>query len=174
VWEWWKAAAGVLILAFAFREIFQDLFHPTRTGSLSDFVGRTLFRFLRRRNSTLSLAGPLSLVVVILCWAFAQAVGFALIYWVGFPGEFQTSKGIAPATSNGFWLMLYFPLQVMTTLGFGDLLPTEKFLQPDIFVPMANEASLEGVNWLEQWHDKNVFSIVRIKEGVTRPRCRLN
>ena len=26
---------------------------------------------------------------------------------------------------------------------------TEKFSQPDIFIPMANEASLEGVDWLE-------------------------
>jgi hypothetical protein len=124
-----KATAGIVILAFAFREIFQDLFHPTRTGSLSDFVGRTLFRFLRRRPSTLSLAGPLSLIVVILSWAFAQAVGFALLYWIGFPGQFQTLSGTGPATGNGFWLMLYFSLQVMTTLGFGDLLPTAGWLR---------------------------------------------
>jgi hypothetical protein len=124
-----KAIPGVLILGFTFREIFQDLFHPTRTGSLSDFVGRTLFRLLRHRHSTLSLAGPLSLVVVILCWAFAQAVGFALIYWIGFPSEFQTSKGTAPTVGNGFWLMLYFSLQVMTTLGLGDLLPTAGWLR---------------------------------------------
>jgi predicted permease len=44
---------------------------------------------------------------------------------------------------------------------------TEKFIQPDIFVPMANEESLEGVGWLEQRHEKNVFSIVRLKDGVT-------
>jgi predicted permease len=47
---------------------------------------------------------------------------------------------------------------------------TERFLQPDIFVPMANEESLEGVSWLEQRHDKNVFSIVRIKDGVSMPQ----
>ncbi|MGI8958884.1 MAG: hypothetical protein ACR2IV_03795 [Bryobacteraceae bacterium] len=87
-----KPVAGVLILAFAFREIFQDLFHPTRTGSLSDFIGRTLFRLLRRRHSTLSLAGPLSLVIVILSWAFAQAVGFALIYWGVFRANFKPRK----------------------------------------------------------------------------------
>jgi hypothetical protein len=124
-----KAIPGVLILGFTFREIFQDLFHPTRTGSLSDFIGRTLFNVLRRSHSTLSLAGPLSLVVVILCWAFAQAAGFALIYWIGFPGEFQTLKETTPAPGNGFWLMLYFSLQVMTTLGFGDLLPTAGWLR---------------------------------------------
>jgi predicted permease len=44
---------------------------------------------------------------------------------------------------------------------------TEKFLQPDIFVPMANQASLDGVNWLESRREKTVFPIVRIKDGIT-------
>jgi predicted permease len=44
---------------------------------------------------------------------------------------------------------------------------TEKFLQPDIFVPMANVPSLHGVNWLESRRDKTVFPIVRIKDGIT-------
>ncbi|MGI8961876.1 MAG: FtsX-like permease family protein [Bryobacteraceae bacterium] len=47
---------------------------------------------------------------------------------------------------------------------------TEKFLQPDIFVPMANEASLDAVNWLESRRDKNVFPIARIKDGVSVPQ----
>jgi predicted permease len=46
---------------------------------------------------------------------------------------------------------------------------TEKIGQTDIFVPMANEASLDGVNWLESRSHKNLFSIVRIKDGVTMP-----
>jgi predicted permease len=44
---------------------------------------------------------------------------------------------------------------------------TEKFLQPDIFVPMANEQTFEGINWLNDWTNKNIFAIVRLKEGVT-------
>jgi predicted permease len=47
---------------------------------------------------------------------------------------------------------------------------TEKIAQTDIYVPMANEELLDGVNWLEQRHEKRVFSIVRIKEGVTIPQ----
>jgi predicted permease len=47
---------------------------------------------------------------------------------------------------------------------------TEKFSQTDIFVPMANQASLDGVNWLESRSHKNVFSTVRIKDGVTMPQ----
>ncbi len=48
---------------------------------------------------------------------------------------------------------------------------TEKFTEPDVFVPMANEASLDGVNWLESRTYKNIFSIVRIRDGVTMPQA---
>jgi predicted permease len=44
---------------------------------------------------------------------------------------------------------------------------TEKFLQPDLFVPMANQASLDGTAWLEDRRNKAVFPIARMKDGVT-------
>jgi predicted permease len=47
---------------------------------------------------------------------------------------------------------------------------TEKMGQLDIFVPMANEASLDGVDWLESRRDPHVYSAVRIKDGVTMPQ----
>jgi predicted permease len=47
---------------------------------------------------------------------------------------------------------------------------TEKIGVSDICVPMANEESLDGVNWLESRSYKNLFSIVRLKDGVTLPQ----
>ena len=47
---------------------------------------------------------------------------------------------------------------------------TEKFLLPDIFVAMANQASLDGVGWLESRRQKMVFAIARIKDGITLPQ----
>ncbi len=44
---------------------------------------------------------------------------------------------------------------------------TEKFLLPDIFLPMANQASLNGVSWLESRRQKMVFPIARIKDGIS-------
>ena len=44
---------------------------------------------------------------------------------------------------------------------------TEKFLLPDVFLPMANQASLNGVSWLESRRQKMVFPIARIKDGVS-------
>jgi len=48
---------------------------------------------------------------------------------------------------------------------------TEKFTQPDLFLPMANEASLDGVSWLESRSHKNIFSTVRIKDEVSLPQA---
>jgi predicted permease len=47
---------------------------------------------------------------------------------------------------------------------------TEKIAQLDVFVPMANEASLDGFSWLESRSYRNLFSIVRMKDGVTLPQ----
>ncbi len=47
---------------------------------------------------------------------------------------------------------------------------TEKMGHPDIFVPMANEASLDGINWLESRSDSQVYPVVRIKDDVTMPQ----
>jgi predicted permease len=44
---------------------------------------------------------------------------------------------------------------------------TEKFLQPELFVPIANQPLLDGTNLLEERHDKNFFGVVRLKDGVT-------
>ncbi len=48
---------------------------------------------------------------------------------------------------------------------------TDRFLQPDIFVPMANEVLIEKTNWLDQRHERNIFAIVRLKDGVTLPQA---
>src|SRR5262245_23399404 len=43
---------------------------------------------------------------------------------------------------------------------------TEKFGQVSIFVPMANQASLEELDWLESRRIHATFATVRIKDGV--------
>jgi predicted permease len=55
-----------------------------------------------------------------------------------------------------------------------DFYGTEKFLQPDLFIPLANEASLGGLDFLESRHDANVWAVVRLKDGVTLPQAQAN
>jgi Ion channel len=126
----WTVLPGVSIIVFAFTEIFQDLFHPTHTGSLSDWIGRSLFRLFRRWPSALSTAGPLTIVLVILCWALLQVLGFALIYWAAFPNGYRLlNRQDSAGMTHGFSSMLYFSFQVMTTLWFGDVMPRADWLR---------------------------------------------
>src|SRR4051812_41777172 len=80
---------GLVVVVWALWETFQDLFQPSGSGSLSSFVGRRLFQIARRVRWMLPAAGPLSVVVVIACWAALVAAGFALIYWGRSPGAFS-------------------------------------------------------------------------------------
>jgi predicted permease len=48
---------------------------------------------------------------------------------------------------------------------------TEKFFQPDIFVPLANKDSTEGSNTLEDRSSRSVSGIVRLKDGVGLPQA---
>lgn len=125
----WTVLPGILIIAFAFTEIFQDLFHPTHSGSLSDWIGRTVFRIFRHWPRALSSAGPLTIVLVILCWALLQALGFALIYMAGYPDSFRLQNVDGAGASNSFLSMFYFSLQVMSTLGLGDIMPKTNWLR---------------------------------------------
>ncbi len=157
----WTVLPGICVLIFAFREIFQDLFHPTQSGTFSDWVGRTSFRVFRHWPSLLSLAGPLTLVIVIFSWAVLQAVGFALIYWVAFPSGFEFPNTPPPAGA-GFGTMLYFSVQVMTTLGLGDLLPLHSWLRV-----LVSLQALTGFALLTA----SVSSIVLIYPALARMRC---
>ena len=51
---------------------------------------------------------------------------------------------------------------------------TERYLQPDVFVPLANEALLSGVDCLELRLAKTVSPIVRIKDGITLSQVQAN
>jgi predicted permease len=48
---------------------------------------------------------------------------------------------------------------------------TEKFAEPEIFVPLANEKSLGSGDWLESRDIHNVWGVVRLKDGVSKARA---
>jgi ion channel len=126
MWIYWPAVLGFVIVAFTLREVYQDLFHPSATGSLSDFVASTTFNLFRHVPGFLSNAGPLAIVLVIFIWAVSVCVGFALIYWAMPPEYFKIEAG-RPQT--GFLPMVYFSLEVLTTLGLGDYAPVPIWLR---------------------------------------------
>jgi uncharacterized membrane protein len=89
--------AGVLVVIFGLREVFRDIFHPTQSGSLSDFVGRAI-SLLMRHTRFRPAVGPISLVCVIFSWVMVLCGGFALIYCGLAPKALAASSGSSMAT----------------------------------------------------------------------------
>src|SRR5690349_12804677 len=128
MWSVVAVIAGCIVVGFTLREIFHDLFHPTEGGSLSGLVARSFFNVFRRWPPWLTLAGPLSLVTVIFSWALLFAVGFAFFYWAVWPGNFSVESGME-GPRHSAWTAFYFSLEVMTTLGLGDIKPKAEWLR---------------------------------------------
>ena len=71
----------------------------------------------KRRNTILSLFGPLSILVLLAVWATGLILGFALLHWaLGTPFSGQKE----PA---GIGLYSYFSGVTFFTLGYGDVTP---------------------------------------------------
>jgi predicted permease len=89
----------------------------------------------------------------------------AVISWNAWKNDFGADPNVVGTTIR--LNKQPYTIVGVTPMGFYG---TEKFARPEIFIPMANEASIDGLNWLDSRSYKNLFSIVRIKDGVTMPR----
>lgn len=74
--------------------------------------------FLGRRDSMLSVFGPLALLVLFISWASVLVVAFGLIHWA-----LQTPIAADGESLNPF-TYVYFSGTTFFTLGYGDLTPT--------------------------------------------------
>lgn len=126
---WLKAALGIVVIGFTVKQIFKDLFHPTMSGALSEWIGAGLFRAGRRWPALLPSAGPLAVAAVIVTWALLQVFGFALIYWAVFPQDFTFKTDSRPAGYDDFWWCVYYSFEMLTTLGLGDILPNPNLVR---------------------------------------------
>src|SRR6059036_3776817 len=81
-------------------------------------VGRRM-RPGRRRETYISLFGPLSMLFLLSMWAFLLVTGFALLHWA-LRSPLQTSGG-----ETGLLTYLYFSGTTFFTLGLGDITPRE-------------------------------------------------
>ncbi len=70
----------------------------------------------RRRENFLSYYGPLSLLLLLACWAIGLVIGFGLVEWV-------TGLSVAKGEIPGIGHALYFSGTTLFTLGLGDVAP---------------------------------------------------
>ena len=131
------AVVGMMLVVLVVWEVFNDIFHPTNSGALSDWLGRRLFNLFRRTKTMLPVAGPLALVSTIAVWVSLLMLGFACIFYGSVPAGFRTSTAEFPQVTHRFATALYVSAQTLTTLAFGDVVAFSG--------PMRAAAALEGL-----------------------------
>ncbi|MGW8062426.1 potassium channel family protein [Streptomyces ziwulingensis] len=135
--NWFTSAAGAGLVLAALRDVFHTLWHPTARGSLSALVLHGSWRVSRRvgrRGRLTSVVGPAAMVAVILAWTSMVVAGWTLIYWAHLPEGFSFGPGLRPDQRADLLDALYLSLVSLTTLGFGDIVPTDAWLR--IAVPV--------------------------------------
>jgi hypothetical protein len=125
------ALGSVVLILLVLTDAFETMLLPRRV--------RRQFRFTRlfyvyswtpwaaiarrvrsekRRNTFLSLFGPLSILILLALWAVGLIVGFALLHWaLGTP--------LGSKESVGLGLYSYFSGVTFFTLGYGDVTPID-------------------------------------------------
>jgi hypothetical protein len=122
---------GLLCIFYALLDAFQTIILPRRaTGRFR--LTRLFYIFTwtpwsalaarikhpRKRETVFSFYGPLSLVLLIVAWAAALVIGFALMYY-GLGSPFADSIG----TKANLRTDLYVSGTTLFTLGLGDVVP---------------------------------------------------
>lgn len=125
-----STVAGALLILVVLREVFHTLFHPSGQGGLSMLVFRAIWGLTGRLGSEArGLAGPLSMVLVIVLWAGALIVGFALVYWPALPDGFIFASPLDAGAHDELPDAIYVSWVTQTTLGYGDITPIGSVLR---------------------------------------------
>jgi hypothetical protein len=119
--------AGIVILVAVGIDAFEAMLLPRRVRRPLRFI-RLYFKLTwgvwrwagkklktgRARDSFLSLYGPLSMVGLLVCWAFGLIVGYGLLQWA-----IHLHQPHAPTIATA----MYFSGATFFTVGYGDVLP---------------------------------------------------
>jgi hypothetical protein len=122
--------AGIACLSVVLLDAFQTIILPRRASGRFRLTGifytvtwrpwaffARRLRHPRRRESAFSYYGPMSLIFLLVVWASAMVLGFALIFYaLGSPFSDATQ-------SPGFLSDLYVSGTTVFTLGLGDVIP---------------------------------------------------
>jgi hypothetical protein len=152
-WDVVFTVLGAAIVLYGLSDIFLTLVHPHSRGRLTRGIVAGIWRVTsgggRRARAA---SGPLAAISVVLAWAAIQALGWALIYLPHVPDGFSYSEGIDPERYPDVLEALYFSLVSLSTLGFGEVVPTDPFVR--LLAPLQAVTGFAlltgGATWLLQ------------------------
>ena len=129
-WDVVFTVLGATIVVYGLSDIFLTLVHPHARGRLTRAIVAGIWRTTSHGGQRARAAsGPLAAISVVLAWAAIQAIGWALIYLPHVPEGFLYSEGIDPDLYLDAFEALYFSLVSLSTLGFGEVVPTDPFVR---------------------------------------------
>lgn len=144
---------GVAIIAYGLADIFLTLVHPHARGRLTRAIFAGVWQSTARLGSRArAAAGPIAAIAVLVTWASAQAVGWALVYLPHVPDGFLYVDGIDPGDYVNFFEALYFSLVSLSTVGFGEMVPTDPWIRAVSPIQAVTGFALltAGATWLLQ------------------------
>lgn len=129
-WSVVSSLLGAAIIVYGLTDVFLTLIHPHARGRLTRGIFAGVWRLTAHLGSRArAAAGPIAAMTVGVTWALTQAVGWALIYLPHVPDGFLYTEGIDPADYVNFFEALYFSLVSLSTLGFGEVVPTAPLIR---------------------------------------------
>lgn len=123
--------AGALVVGLALRDVFHTLWHPTGQGAVASRLMSGVWRLSRRlgRAAVADVAGPVGMVLVVTTWAALVVTGFTLVVLPHMDDGISYGVGLDPQRSSDLLDALYLSLVSVSTLGYGDLVPTHGWLR---------------------------------------------
>ena len=125
---WLLGSIGAALALVVLWDAFETILVPRRIGRrvrLTRYFYLVTWRCWRglallvrrpsRRESLLGFYGPLSLLLLLACWAFGLIVAFALLQWAVLGAQRPSISELAT--------LLYMSGETFFTLGFGDITP---------------------------------------------------
>jgi hypothetical protein len=129
------AILGVAIVLFTLRDIFHTLFHPSGSGAVGEFVSKWVWVTFcawarwRGKRKHLPIAGPTSLVLIIVSWAVLLWVGWALFLWPFARHGFAFNDRLTHQAPYAILDALYLSIMNLATLGSSDVTPVAQWLR---------------------------------------------
>lgn len=162
-----SVVAGLALIGLVLRDIFDTLFHPHGNGILSERLARSVWALVRRparrRRSLLTVAGPVAFLMVIVSWVTLMVLGGALIIEPAMPESYSAIPG--QDRPEGFGDAVYTSFVNLTSLGYGDFVPTTlglKLLGPTQ-AAMGLGILSAAISWI-----LSVYAVLRTSRSTAR------